>query len=149
MSEQLTQEQMEAEALSIGRPRGRPKKQVDEHIIFELARLMCTNQEIAHVLGISNNTLTDRYRHVLDEGRADAKISLRREQFRKAMEGNVQMLIWLGRQYLNQVETVVNKDENEILPWSDDKFTERKQDIIEAAAEEFDIVTVEGFAKQD
>lgn len=149
MSEQLTQEQMEAEALSIGRPRGRPKKQVDEHIIFELARLMCSNQEIAHVLGISNNTLTDRYRHVLDEGRADAKISLRREQFRKAMEGNVQMLIWLGRQYLNQVETVVNKDENEILPWSDDKFTERKQDIIEAAAEEFDIVTVEGFAKQD
>ena len=140
---------MEAEALSIGRPRGRPKKQVDEHIIFELARLMCTNQEIAHVLGISNNTLTDRYRHVLDEGRADAKISLRREQFRKAMEGNVQMLIWLGRQYLNQVETVVNKDDNEILPWSDDKFTERKQDIIEAAAEEFDIVTVEGFAKQE
>jgi hypothetical protein len=149
MSEQLTPEQIAAEAESIGKPKGRPRKAVDENIIYELARLMCSNVEIAGVLQISLNTLTDRYSHVLEEGRSEAKISLRREQFRKAMEGNVQMLIWLGRQYLNQVETVINKDENEILPWSDEKFTERKQEIIEAAAEDFDIVTVDSIAKQD
>jgi hypothetical protein len=146
---ELTDEQMQAEVESIGKPKGRPPKPVDENIIFELARLMCTNREIASILRISHDTLEYRYREVLEEGRADAKVGLRREQFRKAMEGNVQMLIWLGRQYLNQVETVVNKDENEVLPWSDDKFTERKQDIIDRVGEEFDIVTFDNITQQE
>lgn len=147
MSDTLTPEQIEQEAASIGKARGRPVKPVDENIIYELARLMCTNKEICGVLRISHDTLEQRYRDVLEEGRSEAKISLRREQFRKAMEGNVQMLIWLGRQYLNQVETVINKDEHEVLPWSDDKFTERKQDILDATAEQFDIVTEAAIAK--
>lgn len=145
----ITDEQIQAEVESIGKPKGRPPKPVDENIIFELARLMCTNREIASILRISHDTLEYRYREVLEEGRADAKVGLRREQFRKAMEGNVQMLIWLGRQYLNQVETVVNKDENEVLPWSDDKFTERKQDIIDRVGEEFDIVTFDNITQQE
>lgn len=142
MSE-LTADQIDEEAKGIGRARGRPPKPVDEHIIYELARLMCTNKEICGVLRIHNDTLTNKYAEVLEEGRSEAKIGLRREQFRKAMEGNVQMLIWLGRQYLNQVETVVNKDENEVLPWSDEKFTTKKKEIIEATAERFDFVTVD------
>ena len=145
----LTEDQIQAEVESIGKPKGRPPKPVDENIVFELARLMCTNVEIAGILRISHDTLTRNYRDILDEGRSDAKVCLRREQFRKAMEGNVQMLIWLGRQYLNQVETVVNKDENEVLPWSDDEFTKRKGDIVDATGREFDIVTFDNFTQQE
>lgn len=148
MSDMLTPEQIEKEAESIGKARGRPPKPVDENIIYELARLMCSNKEICGVLRISNDTLTARYSEVLEEGRSEAKISLRREQFRKAMEGNVQMLIWLGRQYLNQVETVVNKDENEVLPWSDNEFTKRKDEIVERTAEEFDFVTEQNIVRE-
>ena len=149
MSESLTPEQIEAEVDSIGKPKGRPPKPVDENIVFELARLMCTNKEIASVLRISHDTIERRYKEVLEEGRADAKVGLRREQFRKAMEGNVQMLIFLGKQYLNQSDVIVNKDENEVLPWSDDKFTERKADIVRATGEEFDIVTFDGITQQE
>lgn len=148
MSE-IADEQMQAEVESIGKPRGRPPKPVDENIVFELARLMCTNVEIAGILRISHDTLTRNYKDILDEGRSDAKVCLRREQFRKAMEGNVQMLIFLGKQYLNQSEIVVNKDEHEVLPWSDDKFTERKQDIVNAVGEEFDIVTFDNITQQE
>ena len=148
MSE-LTDLQIAEEADTIGKPKGRPPKPVDENIIFELARLMCTNKEIAGILRISHDTVERRYKDVLEEGRSDAKVGLRREQFRKAMEGNVQMLIFLGKQYLNQSEIVVNKDEHEVLPWSDDKFTERKQDIVDAVGEEFDIVTFDGITQQE
>lgn len=148
MSE-IADEQMQAEVESIGKPKGRPPKPVDENIVFELARLMCTNVEIAGILRISHDTLTRNYKDILDEGRSDAKVCLRREQFRKAMEGNVQMLIFLGKQYLNQSEIVVNKDEHEVLPWSDDKFTERKQDIVNAVGEEFDIVTFDNITQQE
>ena len=146
---ELTDEQMAAERESIGKPKGRPPKPVDENIVFELARLMCTNLEIAGILRISHDTLTRNYKDILDEGRSDAKVCLRREQFRKAMEGNVQMLIFLGKQYLNQSEIVVNKDEHEVLPWSDDKFTERKADIVNAVGEEFDIVTFDNITQQE
>jgi hypothetical protein len=140
MSE-VTPQQMAEEARTIGRPRGRPPKEVDEHIIYELARLMCTNKEIAGILRISHDTVECKYRDILEEGRSEARVGLRREQFRKAMEGNIQMLIWLGRQYLNQVETVVNKDDNEVLPWSDDEFTRRREEVLDATGREFDIVT--------
>ena len=145
----MTNEQMQAEADTIGKPKGRPPKPVDENIIFELARLMCTTKEIAGILRISHDTVERRYKDVLEEGRSDAKVGLRREQFRKAMEGNVQMLIFLGKQYLNQSDVIVNKDENEVLPWSDDKFTERKQDIVNAVGEEFDIVTFDNITQQE
>jgi hypothetical protein len=102
---------------------------------------MCTNKEIAGILRISHDTVECKYRDILEEGRSEAKVGLRREQFRKAMEGNIQMLIWLGRQYLNQVETVVNKDDNEVLPWSDDEFTKRREEVLDATGREFDIVT--------
>lgn len=36
----------------------------------------------------------------------NGKISLRRYQFSSAKKGNTAMLIWLGKQYLNQSEKV-------------------------------------------
>ena len=42
------------------------------------------------------------------------KIQLREKQWEVAMEGNVQMLIWLGKQYLGQKDTPETKWENPV-----------------------------------
>ena len=42
------------------------------------------------------------------------KIDLRKKKWEVAMDGNVQMLIWLGKQYLGQRDTPETKWENPI-----------------------------------
>ena len=44
------------------------------------------------------------------------KISLRRAQFEKALNGNVVMQIWLGKQHLDQKEKIEQTNFNEPLP---------------------------------
>ena len=54
-----------------------------------------------------------RFSEAFNKYSANGRMSLRREQFRSAMNGNVTMQIWLGKQYLGQVEqpdTTVNVD---------------------------------------
>ena len=53
------------------------------------------------------------------------KIELREKQWEVAMDGNVQMLIWLGKQYLGQRDTPEHKWENpvdgvELVSFDDD-----------------------------
>ena len=83
-------------------PRGRPKADIDPKKVFELAKIGCTGEEIATVLGYSRKTILMRFRAELDRGRDDMRMSLRRWQYTKAREGSVPMLIWLGKQYLDQ-----------------------------------------------
>lgn len=82
----------------------RPKKPVNEDQILTLAKLHCTHEEIAAVTGVSTKTLQRRYVHLIEKGREEGKASLRRMQFKKAMEGNPTMLIWLGKQHLGQAD---------------------------------------------
>lgn len=81
-----------------------PMKALDEELILKLSSIMCTNDEIAFICGCSHDTLQRRYMHILDAGRSQAKMSIRRKQFEVAMSGNGMMLIWLGKQYLKQKE---------------------------------------------
>ena len=89
---------------------GRPKKTIDLNVVRELAKIHCTQEEIASFLHVSVDTLQRNqefcgvYKECLDLGRQ----SLRRMQWKMAEEGNVTMLIWLGKQLLRQ------KDKNEI-----------------------------------
>lgn len=85
---------------------GRPKKEVDEDMVFNLASIMCTHGEMALVLGVSPDTLQRRYADAIERGYATAKVSLRRMQLKSATSGNVAMQIWLGKQYLGQSEKV-------------------------------------------
>lgn len=86
--------------------RGRPKKQIDYELVKKLAGIMCTQEEIANILDISTRTLQrdSKFCRIYKTARENGKMSLRRMQFKKAMEGNVTMLIWLGKQYLGQKE---------------------------------------------
>lgn len=86
----------------------RPKKKIDYDLAERLARIHCTNEEIASCLGIGKSywydlikrdaKLSDTIEKARDEGRA----SLRRLQWQNATQGNVTMQIWLGKQILSQ-----------------------------------------------
>jgi hypothetical protein len=93
---------------------------LDPKQVFQLAQLGATNVEIARFFNVSESFIRKRYSDVCDSGRCSIKIRLRQAQIREAMAGNVTMLIWLGKQMLNQSDQGErNSDENQPLPWSD------------------------------
>lgn len=77
---------------------------IDDEQIAMLASFGCTNIEIAEMARISLRTLNRRYIDVITNGRNKLAMSLRRKQYEMAMNGNVTMLIWLGKQYLGQTD---------------------------------------------
>jgi hypothetical protein len=89
-------------------PGGRPRLEFDLRQVEELARIGCTEEDMAAVLGVSVDTIQRRKRTcpefcgVIEKGRASLRNSLRRLQVKKALEGNTTMLIWLGKQLLGQ-----------------------------------------------
>lgn len=82
----------------------RPKKEIDEDIVFKLASIGCTQQEIADWFQCDKSTLRNRFSDVIKEGHSEIKQSIRREQLAVALKGNATMLIWLGKQMLGQKE---------------------------------------------
>lgn len=102
----------------------RPLKVIDENVVFELASIFCTNEQIATIVGCSADTIERRFAGIVEKGREVAKSNLRRKQYEVAMSGNVGMLIWLGKQYLGQsdkqelaasVQAIkINKDEENL-----------------------------------
>ena len=81
---------------------GRPLKQIDPKQVENLAAIGCTQKEIGLVVGCTDDTLHNRFSDVLEKGWAQRNISLRRAQFKAALSGNAVMLMWLGKQLLNQ-----------------------------------------------
>ena len=94
--------------------KGRPKKVLNEDgilVIENLASIMCTEEEIASILGASVDTLLNNdnkelFRTAIEKGKQGGKASLRREQWKLAQKGNASMLIWLGKQWLGQTDKV-------------------------------------------
>jgi hypothetical protein len=95
-------------------PAGRPKKPIDYGAVERLAAIMCTQEEIANYLDISVRTLLrdDEFCHIYKKGLDKGKMSIRRQQYKSAEDGNVTMQIWLGKQYLNQRDRseITNKE---------------------------------------
>lgn len=85
---------------------GRRPLDIDPAQVEALARIDCTTPEIAAVVGCSEDTLERRFAGNLEKGRREGRASLRRMQYKLAMDGNATMLIWLGKMQLGQRETV-------------------------------------------
>ena len=83
---------------------GRPKKSIDYKAVENLAKMMCTQEEIGSYLDISARTLQrdEEFCRVYKKGMDEAKMSVRRMQYKSAQDGNTTMQIWLGKQYLGQ-----------------------------------------------
>jgi len=87
---------------------GRPKTKLDYELIEKLAHIQCTQEEIASVIGVHRSTLLrdEEFCRIYKKGMQSGKMSLRRLQWKSAEKENVQMLIYLGKQYLGQKEGI-------------------------------------------
>ena len=81
---------------------GRPLAKIDPVMVEQLAGIQCSYAEMAAVLKCSADTLQRRFAAAIEKGRENGKASLKRAQFKLAMGGNATMLIWLGKQILDQ-----------------------------------------------
>lgn len=93
-----------------GRPPALEANAATLKIIMGLGKIQATTKECAAVLSVTEPTylkfkadhpeVADAYRDGVGQGLA----SLRRRQFKAAEDGNATMLVWLGKQYLGQVD---------------------------------------------
>jgi hypothetical protein len=80
----------------------RPVKPIDAEMVRKLAKIGCTQRDIAEFFDCSQSVISERFRSDFQLGQAQSRISLRRAQFKRAMAGSDAMLIHLGRSVLGQ-----------------------------------------------
>lgn len=99
----------------VGRPRkypkkrgvGRPKREMDWGLVYQLATYHCTKPEIAAALKTSVQAIEldaerkEKFNELVERGWLDGNSTLRKSQSKMA-ERNPVMAIWCGKQYLNQ-----------------------------------------------
>lgn len=118
------------------RPRGRPPKPIDLKLVYELAKIQCTDEEIAAACSVGNSTISRRYqtdpefRELINKGRQEGKQSLRRTLYKIANDqGHKSQLgaaIWLSKQYLGMAEKQEAKIEQHVTGEIDVKGLEGK-----------------------
>lgn len=94
---------------------GRPKLQIDAAIVRKLAARFMSGREIATILGCDEGTLRKGYSADLAFGRECGKKRLRQKQLELALQGNVTLLIFLGKQYLGQADKATISMESEVF----------------------------------
>jgi hypothetical protein len=77
---------------------------IDEQKIRAMALSGASDQEIADCLHLLAADFRERFARLLSEARGTRHVSLRRRQTNAAAEGNVTMLIFLGKQELGQFD---------------------------------------------
>lgn len=102
------------EGLVVGR--GSNRRVISPEEVENLARTWADQKEIAQILDIPLGTLRYNFAKELEKGRAETKQALRRAQIKLALNGNVTMLIWLGKNILGQSDTPRGEKENLQLP---------------------------------
>jgi len=89
---------------------GRPKIEIDFNQLQAFCQVLCTKEEICLFLGVSLTTLDRRIEELTGQTfevfykkhSTGGKMSLRRAQYKSALEGNPTMLIWMGKQTIGQ-----------------------------------------------
>ena len=97
---------------------GRPRLVIDWDQVDKMCAIHCTGEEQAAILGVDYDTLNRACKRDFKKSFADyfrqksssGKMSLRRRQFTTAMDGNPTMLIWLGKNWLNQNDNLPEPD---------------------------------------
>jgi len=69
-----------------------------------LASFGCTYIEIGKYFGCSEKVIRERFRTEYEQGKEEMKLSLRQLQWKHAGQGNTALLIFLGKNYLNQTD---------------------------------------------
>ena len=90
------------------RGRGRPPADITPEAVEKLSALQCTDEELAAYFNVTTRTiekyrLKPEFKEAMERGKAQGRLSLRRAQFRAAVDNNnPAMLIWMGKQILDQ-----------------------------------------------
>jgi hypothetical protein len=71
---------------------GRPKAEIDGDVVRQLAMIGCTTEVIARHFHVCRDTIENRFRHELEEGRSDGQIRIRGKLFQAAMNGSQRAL---------------------------------------------------------
>jgi len=90
-------------------PRTKPALDIDAEQVRKLAEIGLNNVDIAGFFGCDESTIRKRFPEYLTKGKIDRRITLHTGQYQAAKEGNIAMLIWLGKQELGQVDKVENR----------------------------------------
>ena len=99
----------------------RPKKyNINKKQVQNLARLGCTNIEIADFFGCDESLIRHSYSEFLIKGRSEQKMRLRQLQWNSAERGNIVMQIFLGKNLLGQTDKIETTNLEKPLPWSYD-----------------------------
>ena len=112
---------------------GRPTKPIDYKRLDAMCAIHCTGEECAAILDMDYDTMNrtlKRDGHIgfteyFKQKGANGKMSLRRKQFDHAMSGNATMLIWLGKQWLGQVDKQEEADAGDALADSLSKLIDK------------------------
>lgn len=125
--------------------RGRPTLEFDLVEVEKLGMLGTTASEMAAWFNCGLRTIERRmakpdgeFRRAYEKGFGRLKISIRRQQIESAKSGNVSMLIWLGKQLLDQADKREVKEEATItekvaplaLTPEDEEFLKRKSFLV-------------------
>src|ERR1700681_3467689 len=91
----------------------RPKVKIDVEL-EKLCSMQCTDEEVAAFFGVSTRTierrrLVEKFRLVMDRGRAKGRVSLRRILFRQANTGNIAGAIFLAKNILGYKDYLSNE----------------------------------------
>ena len=90
-----------------------PKRIIDEAEVIKYALAGCYDKTIARLTGIPETTLKRRCGDLISKKRAERKYNIRAAQDKAIKAGNPAMLIFLGKNELNQVDKQVITDETE------------------------------------
>jgi hypothetical protein len=81
----------------------RPRKELDAEAVYKLARLGCTQAEIADVFNVGQATISRNYGSDYARAQGEFKTSLRRAQYLRAVKDKSDtMLVHLGKHWLGQ-----------------------------------------------
>lgn len=96
----------------------RPQREFDKDLFEKACEIQCTESDICHLFGTTDKTLSawckrtykKSFQEVFSDKRIPGLYALRRAQYDAALTGNATMLIWLGKQWLNQSEKPTGND---------------------------------------
>src|SRR5215468_6121168 len=89
----------------------RPEAKIDLAELEKLAGMQCTNEEIGAFFGVSKRTIlrrceSEKFRDIIENGRAKGRVSVRRSLFKLANAGNIAAAIFLAKNLLGYKDVV-------------------------------------------
>lgn len=116
----------------------RPKAKIDWEKVDKYLQAQCDGVGIASLLGVCPDTLYLKCQKDKKMGfseysaikRSEGKELLRAKQFQVAMTGDKTMLVWLGKQHLNQTDrrNIVLEEDKETLKTREDFLSKMRRE---------------------